>query len=64
MSVTDDCWMGMSGIFKRDSADVHEGAPRFVSLSLDVRAEGEVGILAKSEGENQSYLRFVAWWFE
>ena len=54
----------MSEIVERDSADVHEGAPRFVSLSLEVRAEGKVGILAKGEGENQSYLRFVAWWFE
>ena len=53
----------MSETFERDSADVHEGAPRFVPLSLEVRAEGEE--------ENQSNLagvqvevrtpRFVAW---
>ena len=48
--------MGMSEIVERE-------APRFVSLSLEVREEGEVGILAEGEVENQSYLRFVAWWF-
>ena len=54
--------MGMSEIVERDSADVHEGAPRFVSLSLEVRAEGEVGFLVKGEEENESYL-VVAWSF-
>ena len=56
MSVTDDRWMGMSETFKRDSADVHKGAPRFVSLSLEVRAEGEVGFLVEGEEEKESYL--------
>ena len=54
--------MGMLEIVERDSADVHEGAPRFVSLSLEVRAEGEVGVLVEGEGENESYL-VVAWLF-
>jgi len=55
--------MGVSETFERDSADVHEGAPRFVSLSLEVCAKGKE--------ENQSNLagvrdevwtpRFVAW---
>ena len=48
--------------FERDLADVREGAPRFVSLSLEVQAEGEVGVLAKGKGENESYL-IVAWSF-
>ena len=61
-AVTGDRWMGMSEIVERDSADVHEGSPRFVSLSLEVRAEGEVGVLAKGEGENKSYL-IVEWSF-
>ena len=52
----------MSETFERDSADVHKGTPRFVSLSLEVQAKGEE--------ENQSNLagvrvvrtpRFVAW---
>ena len=51
MSVTDDRWMGMSETFERDLADVHEGAPRFVLLSLEVRAEGKE--------ENQSNLAGV-----
>ena len=51
--------------FKRDSADVCEGAPRFVLLSLEVRVEGEVGFLVKGEEENASYLTGfpVAWSF-
>ena len=44
----------MSEIVERDSADVHEGAPRFVSLSLEVQAEGEVGFLVKGKGGNLS----------
>ena len=53
----------MSETFKRDSADVHKGAPRFVSLLLKVRAEGEEENQSNSAGVRVEVRtpRFVAW---
>ena len=49
-------WKSLSG----SSSDVR-WTPRLVEWAA---LKQEVGVLAKGEGENQSNLRFVVWWFE